>query len=110
MAYDERLAARVRELIARRRGVAERRMFGGIGFTVNGNIAVGVQGEDLIVRVPVDESDEATAHEHVRLMTMRNRGEIRGWLLVAREATADDADLARWVERGFEHASSLPRK
>lgn len=110
MAYDERLAARVRDLLAERPGVAERKMFGGVGFTVNGNIAVGVQREDLIVRVPADESDEAAAREHVRRMAMRNRGEIRGWLLVGPEATADDAELARWVDRGFGHASSLPAK
>lgn len=110
MPYDERLAARVRGLMAGRPGVEERKMFGGVGFTVGGNVAVAVQRDDLIVRVPAAESDEAVAHEHVRPMTMRNRGAIRGWLLVAPEATADDADLARWVERGFEHASSLPAK
>jgi TfoX/Sxy family transcriptional regulator of competence genes len=110
MAYDERLAARIRELLALRPGIAERKMFGGVGFTVNGNVAVGVRGEELIVRIPAVESDEATAHEHVHLMTMRNRGEIRGWLLVGPAATARDADLARWVERGFQHAASLPPK
>jgi TfoX/Sxy family transcriptional regulator of competence genes len=110
MAHDEHLAARVRELLAGRAGVAERKMFGGVGFTVDGNVAVGIQGDELIVRIPADEAEEATAGQHVRPMTMRNRGEIRGWILVGPEGTADDADLARWVERAFEHASSLPPK
>lgn len=85
-------------------------MFGGIGFTIGGNVAVGVRDDDLIVRLPADESDAATADEHVRPMTMRGRGAIRGWLLVGPGATAEDADLARWVERAASHAASLPPK
>jgi TfoX/Sxy family transcriptional regulator of competence genes len=110
MAYDERLAGRVRELVADRPGVEERKMFGGVGFTVRGNIAVGIRDGDLIVRVPPDESEAALAEEHVRPMTMRGRGSIRGWLLVGAEATAEATELARWVERGFDHALSLPPK
>jgi TfoX/Sxy family transcriptional regulator of competence genes len=110
VAYDEDLAERVRALVAERPGVEERRMFGGVGFTIGGNIAVGIRDDELIVRLPPGESEAALAEEHVVPMTMKGRGAIRGWLLVGPEATADDAALARWVERGAGYASSLPPK
>jgi TfoX/Sxy family transcriptional regulator of competence genes len=110
VAYDEGLATRVRELLANRPGVAERKMFGGVGFTIDGNIAVGIRDEDLIVRLPPDESEAAAAADHVRPMTMKGRGSIRGWLLVGPEATTEENALARWVERAAGYASSLPRK
>jgi TfoX/Sxy family transcriptional regulator of competence genes len=110
MAYDGTLVERIRLLIAGRPGVEERRMFGGFGFTIGGNIAVGVRDDDLIVRLPPEESEAALAEADVRPMTMAGRGAIRGWILVRPGATSEDADLARWVERAATFASSLPAK
>jgi TfoX/Sxy family transcriptional regulator of competence genes len=65
MAFDESLAARLRDCLARKRGVEERKMFGGVGFLLNGNLLVGVRKDSLLVRVGPDESDEALKEPHV---------------------------------------------
>ena len=110
MAFDEGLAQRVRALLDARSDVDERRMFGGIGFLIAGNMACGVHGDDLIVRVDRDESDELIESQAgARKFDMTGRP-MRGWLLVAPEATADDGDLERWVRRGEQFAASLPPK
>jgi TfoX/Sxy family transcriptional regulator of competence genes len=59
MAYDEGLATRVREVLGDRPGLAERKMFGGLAFLVHGNMACGVRGEDLIVRVAAEDAEAA---------------------------------------------------
>jgi TfoX N-terminal domain len=85
-------------------------MFGGIAFMVAGNMACGVIGEDLIVRVGRDLSGALIESEDgARKFDMTGRP-MRDWVLVAPEATADDGDLERWVRRGEEFAASLPPK
>jgi hypothetical protein len=110
MAFDEALAQRVRHLLAGRSDVDERRMFGGIGFLIAGNMCCGVHGDELIARVAPADSDELLASERgARPMDMTGRP-MRGWLFVAPEATAEGADLERWVRRCEAFASGLPPK
>ena len=109
MPYDEGLAERVRGLLDGRSDVVDKRMFGGIAFLIAGNMACGVSGDDLIVRVDHDESEALLAEPGARRFDMTGRP-MKGWLLVAPEASADDADLERWVRRGEEFAASLPPK
>ena len=110
MAFDEVLAGRVRALLDRRSDVEDKRMFGGIAFLIAGNMACGVSGEDLIVRVDRDDSDALIESEPgARKFDMTGRP-MRGWILVAAEATADDGELERWVRRGEAFAASLPPK
>jgi TfoX/Sxy family transcriptional regulator of competence genes len=110
VAFDEDLAARVRGLLEARSDVEDKKMFGGIAFLIAGNMACGVSGEDLIVRVDKDESDDLIESERgAREFDMTGRP-MRGWILVAPEATADDGDLERWVRRGEEFAAGLPPK
>jgi TfoX/Sxy family transcriptional regulator of competence genes len=110
MAFDEELAQRVRALLDARADADERRMFGGIGFLIAGNMCCGVHGEELIVRLDPDEAAELVASEPgARPFDMTGRP-MRGWLFVAPEATAEDPDLERWVRRGEAFASSLPPK
>ena len=66
MAYDEGLATRVREVLGDRPGLVEKQMFGGLAFLVHGNMACGVRGEDLIVRVAADTAEAALAEPGVR--------------------------------------------
>jgi TfoX/Sxy family transcriptional regulator of competence genes len=109
MAYDEDLAARVRDLVGGP-GVVEKKMFGGLAFLVGGNMAVGVSGQGgLLVRVDPEQSDELVASTGAELMEMRGRS-MRGWLRVSAEDVASDAELASWVERGTAYARSLPAK
>lgn len=109
MAYDERLADEVRTHIGRHPGVTEREMFGGIAFMINGNMAVGVSGEDLMVRVGKVAHDEAVTRPGARIFDMGARP-MRGWLTVGDEGIATDAAVRSWVDEGVRFAEGLPPK
>jgi TfoX/Sxy family transcriptional regulator of competence genes len=110
MAYDEELAERVRTLVADVPAVEEKKMFGGLGFIVAGNMAVGASGQGgLLVRVDPAESDTLVESTPAFPMEMRGRT-MAGWLRVDSADVAADDELARWVERGVAYARSLPPK
>lgn len=109
MAYDERLAERIRGVLAGRPGVTERKMFGGIAFMVGGNMACGVIRDDLMVRVGPEAHEGALAQPHARDMDFAGRP-MRGMVYVAPAGVASDADLDRWVGVGADFAASLPPK
>ena len=110
MALDEEFADRVREVIALRDGWTERKMFGGIGFMLGGNMACGVTSTgELMVRVAKEDNAAALAEEHVREFEMSGK-KMGGWLIVAREGVESDSDLAGWVDAGADYAASLPPK
>lgn len=110
MAYDEALADRVDAIIGARDDVTDRRMFGGLAFLVNGNMAVAVRGSGgLLVRVAPAEHDGLLSEPGAETMVMRGRP-LTGWLTVAAEQCVDDAVLSRWVKRGVAFASSLKPK
>ena len=109
MAYDEGLAQRIREALANDDGLTERRMFGGVAFMLHGNMAVGISGDDLMVRVGPERYDEALAQPHARVFDMTGRV-MRGWVVVAAAGIADDAALTDWVQQGADYARSLPPK
>ena len=104
MAFDEVLGDRVRELC----GLPEKRMFGGLAFLLDGNMAVGVIGDDLIVRLSREEHATALDEPGARPFDMTGRP-MAGWLVVAGE-TLDDDVLASWVRRGVAFAETLPPK
>ena len=108
MAYDEALAARVRDELGGEPGVTERKMFGGLGFMVEGNMAVAASSSgDLMVRADPATSEEWIDGDAVRPMEMRGRP-MAGWLLVFPLVLDDDAVLAAWVARATTYARSLP--
>lgn len=109
MAYDEGLAQRIREALADADGLSERRMFGGIAFMLHGNMAVGISGDELMVRVGPEAYEDALAQPHARVFDMTGRV-MRGWVVVAAEGIADDGALDDWVRRGADYARSLPPK
>ena len=109
MAYSEELAQRIRDLVGARDGVTERKMFGGIAWMINGNMACGASGENLLVRLDKEDSDRILAEPHVALMEMGGRT-MRGFFSVQPAGTAEDSELGRWVDAGAAYASSLPPK
>lgn len=109
MAYSEALADDIRARIGGRSGLVEKQMFGGIAFMIDGNMAVGVTGEELMVRVGKDAHDEAVALPGARIFDMSARP-MKGWIVVASEGIADEADLDAWIERGVRFAETLPPK
>lgn len=109
MAYDEALADRVRSHLGDDPAVDERRMFGGIAFFCAGNMAVGIAGGELIVRLGPEGAAEALAGEHTRPFDITGRA-MTGWVMVAPEALDEDGGLAGWVGRGLAFARTLPPK
>ena len=108
MAYDEKLADRVRKQLAKRKGIAEKKMFGGLAFLMNGNMSVGLHGGELIVRLDPGETDAALARPHTRIFDITGRP-MKGWILVEPAGLGGDA-LAKWVDTGASYAKSLPPK
>ena len=109
MAYDEALAARIRELVAREPGVTEQKMFGGLAFLIGGNMAVAASGQGgILVRVDPEQTETLVATTNARVMEMRGR-EMRGWLRVDAHEL-EDPELGSWVARGSSYARSLPAK
>lgn len=109
MAYDEELAERVRDALALREDVTEQRMFGGIAFMLAGNMACGVLGDDLIVRVGPEGHERALAEPHVRPFDFTGRPS-KGIVFVSPAGIASNEALAGWVEAGADFAASLPAK
>jgi TfoX/Sxy family transcriptional regulator of competence genes len=110
MAYDEQLADRIRELLAGERGLREQKMFGGLGFLVDGNMAVAASGQGgLLVRVDPEESDTLVRKTAAYPMEMRGR-QMAGWLRVDADAVRTKKQLSLWVDRGVTFARSLPAK
>ncbi len=110
MAYDTELANRIRELLAQHAGVAEKAMFGGLAFLINGHMAVAVSSKGgLMVRVPPDETDKLLGRAHVSPMVMAGR-ETRGWLRVDAEGIRSTRQLQSWVSKGTGYACTLPPK
>lgn len=110
MAYDEDLADRLREVVAREPGLSEKRMFGGLAFLINGHMAVSASGQGgLLLRVDPADTDGLVQAPHVQRFTMRGR-EMDGWLRVDAAAVATDTALRRWTAHGVAYARSLPPK
>src|SRR5687768_3674969 len=109
MTYDEDLAERIREQLAERDNVTEKKMFGGLAFLIGGNMAVAASGQGgLMVRCDRSDTDD---HIDAGADPMIMRGKpMNGWLRVSDERVADDASLARWVRVGATMAASLPPK
>ena len=110
MAYDERLAARIRDLVRDEAGVTEKKMFGGLAFLIGGNMAVAASGQGgALVRVDPAESGELVETTPARPMEMRGRA-MAGWLRLDAGHVDTDDELSVWVERGVAFARSLPTK
>jgi TfoX/Sxy family transcriptional regulator of competence genes len=110
MAYDKELAERIRELLATRRDVDEKLMFGGLAFLVAGYLAVAAHDQGgLLVRVPPHDTDKLLARTHVSSMVMAGR-EARGWLRVDAEGVKTKRQLRGWVNRGVDYVHALPPK
>ena len=110
VSFDADLADRVRELVGSQPGVTERRMFGGLAFLVDGNMAVSASGEGgLLLRVDPEAIDELAARPHARVAVMRGRP-MRGWLRVDAAGVSTKPKLEEWVGVGVGYARSLPPK
>jgi hypothetical protein len=113
VAYDERLAERIRETVsdlAIGDPVEEKKMFGGLAFLLGGHMAVAASGQGgLMVRCAPEDTEALIGEPGASRMEMRGRT-MDGWLRVSTEAVEAESDLERWVGRGLAYAGSLPPK
>ncbi|MGH3331398.1 MAG: TfoX/Sxy family protein [Nocardioidaceae bacterium] len=110
MAYDDELANRIREVVQGESGLSEKRMFGGLAFLVNGNMAVSASSQGgLLLRIDPGQAESLVDQQHVRRFEMRGR-EMDGWLRVDVEVLETDDELRRWVHHGLTYARSLAPK
>jgi TfoX/Sxy family transcriptional regulator of competence genes len=109
MTFSEELAERIRDALGRRKNIEEKKMFGGIGFLLNGNMLVGVWKDSLIVRLGPDEGEAALREPHVKEFDITGRA-MRGWVLVGPESVESDDQLNYWIERATKFVKTLPAK
>lgn len=109
MAFDEDLAARVREVLDRVTGVEERRMFGSLCFLLHSHLLIGVWHDALIARLGPDGAADALLEPHVRRFDVTGKP-MRGWVLVGPEGVEDDAQLRDWIDRAAAFVGTLPPK
>lgn len=109
MAYDQKLAERIRGLLQARPDLVEKKMFGGVAYLLRGNMACGAHGSRLIVRLGPERHAAAMAEAHTAPFDLTGRP-MAGWAMVEPEGCASEEDLARWVQMGLDYALSLPPK
>ncbi|MDH5677137.1 MAG: TfoX/Sxy family protein [Nitrospinota bacterium] len=109
MAYDEKLAEKVRTALLGLKGMQEKKMFGGLCFLLDGNMVAGVAGERLMVRVGVENHQRAMKQKHAMPMDFTGKP-MRGMIFVAAEGTRRGDTLAKWLKMGLDHARTLPKK
>ena len=109
MPYDERLAERVSACLKRRRGITQKKMFGGLCYLVNGNMCCGVEKDRLVVRVGQDQYEDALRRKHVKPMDFTDRP-LKGFVYVTASGLKRSDTLKKWVDLGVEFAKSLPKK
>lgn len=109
MAYSKSLAARIQHIVGKRRGIVEKKMFGGVCFLLDGNMLVGVWENSLIARVGAEVASEALTQEFVREFDVTGRP-LKGWIVVDPDGLDTDQQLREWIERSVEFVSTLPRK
>jgi TfoX/Sxy family transcriptional regulator of competence genes len=109
MAFSEALAERIRRRLARRKAVEEKRMFGGVGFLLRGNLLVGIWKDSLVVRLGPDEGEEALKEPHVQEFDITGRP-MKNWVLIEPAGIADDEQLGEWINRAEKFVRTLPAK
>ena len=109
MVYSKSLAARIQQALSQQKGIAEKKMFGGVAFMLHGNMLVGVWENSLIARLGPEQGDAALGQPHVAPFDVTGRP-MKGWVMVAPEGIDTDDELRGWIERAVEFVATLPRK
>lgn len=109
MAFNEALAERIRNTLARKKNIEEKKMFGCICFFLNGNALAGVWKDALIARLGRDEGELALREPHVRAFDITGRP-MRNWVVVGPEGVEGDDQLQGWIQRAVKFVGKLPAK
>ncbi len=109
MAFDEGLASRVRKVLERKKGITERKMFGGLAFMRHGHMCCGIEKEDLMLRVGPDQYDDCLGQPHARVMDFTGKP-MKGMLYVAARGISEDEQLQSWIGQALSFVDTLPPK
>jgi hypothetical protein len=109
MAFDETLAQRIRKGLGRKKGVMEQKTFGGLCFMLNGHMLVGVWNDSMIVRLGVEQEEDALLEPHVKKLDIK-RKPMKGWIKVAKEGVQDVEQVKTWIQRAVKFVGKLPPK
>jgi len=109
VAYSESLARRIRQVFDRRRGITEKKMFGGVCFLLDGNMCVGIWKTSLIVRLGPDQAAAALEEPNVVELDITGRP-MKGWIMVEPDGLETDEQLTGWIQRAVEFVGGLPKK
>jgi len=109
MVYSKSLAARIRQLVGKRRGIVEKKMFGGVGFLLDGKLLVGIWQDSLIARLGKEQAARALEKPCVREFDITGRA-MKGWVLVEPEGMEDDGQLGAWIEKATGFVATLPAR
>ncbi len=107
--YSKSLSARIRQSLGRRTGIEEKKMFGGIGFLLHGNMCVGVWQNSLIVRLGPENGPAALSEPFVKPFDVTGRP-MKGWAMVEPEGLDTEDQLDAWIQRSIEFVATLPAK
>lgn len=109
MAFEESLALRIRDALARKQGVEEKRMFGCVVFLLNGYVLLGVWKDSLIVRIGPEAYEDVLLEPHVAEFDITGRP-MKGWVQVEPEGVEDDEQLKNWIQQAVKFVGNLPKK
>lgn len=109
MAYSESLAQRVRDVFGGRRGIVEKKMFGGVGFLLRGNMCVGVWKTTLIARLGPEQAKAALRQPHVQEFDITGRP-MKGWVMIEAEGVETDEQLSARIQQAVDFVETLPAK
>ena len=109
MPFSETLAERVRKRLSRRKGIEEKKMFGGLGFLLNGNMCVGVWKEFLIARLGIEQAEEARKELNIREFDITGRA-MKGWVMIEPAGLKEEGQLKDWLRRAVQFVETLPAK
>lgn len=109
MAYHERLAERIRGYFKRRKGVEEKRMFGGLCFMLNGHMCCGIEKDRLMVRVMPDRYEALLKKPHAHKMDFTGKP-LKGFLFISEAGYRTASGLDSWLDEAVECATSKPPK
>lgn len=109
MAYDETVADQIRKALRRRRGISEKKMFGGIAFMLHGNMCCGVIRDNLVLRLGEDEASKALSEPHTGVMDFTGRP-LKSMIYIRPAGYRSYDDLQAWINRAFDFVKTLPKK
>jgi TfoX/Sxy family transcriptional regulator of competence genes len=109
MVYNPSLAQRIREILLKRTPIQEKKMFGGIAFMLNGNMALGVLRDDLIARIGLEKYENALRQPGIELFTPTGKP-MAGWIRVTPQAYRTSKDLMKWIDMALDFTQALPAK